>query len=267
MAEQRTDDEKKKQEDLKLLYQKEQDLYENRLLVSQESKEKLSLNFMYEAPPGAKKESSKDETIEYKFEWQRNAPRESFIKNNPEARDQPFGIQVRNVRCLKCHKWGHVNTDRECPLYKESQGVSIGEIFRNPNILSQLEQEINSTIINKNKKHDKEKSRKKKKRKHDSSSSSSSESSSSDSSESSSEPSSSRHQFKKRPKERERFGEKSSSKEKRKSKKKKEKRREEREREREREKKRYETKKEKRHEKERREDKRARRNERRERSR
>ncbi|KAJ6219086.1 hypothetical protein RDWZM_004898 [Blomia tropicalis] len=84
MAEQRSIDYKKKEEEMRLQYEKEQDLYNNRLLVAgSDSKDKLSLNFMYEAPPGVKKTDSKElDTAEpeYKFEWQRNAPRESFAK-------------------------------------------------------------------------------------------------------------------------------------------------------------------------------------------
>lgn len=48
-------------------------------MLSKESKDKLSVNFMYEPPPGAKKEREReDDEPEYKFEWQRkfNAPRE-----------------------------------------------------------------------------------------------------------------------------------------------------------------------------------------------
>lgn len=128
MAEQEAVAYKKKQEELRQQYEKEQDLYENKAMLSRDSKDKLSVNFMYEPPPGIKKdmpETTNDGSAaepQYKFEWQRkyNAPRESYCKGDTEIRDQPFGIQVRNVRCIKCHKWGHINTDKECTMYSIS---------------------------------------------------------------------------------------------------------------------------------------------------
>ncbi|XP_053683638.1 corepressor interacting with RBPJ 1 [Sabethes cyaneus] len=124
MAEQQAEAYKKKQEELRNQYEKEQELHDNKAMLSKESKDKLSVNFMYELPPGMKKEREKETSneTEYKFEWQRkyNAPRESYCKGDTEIRDQPFGIQVRNVRCIKCHKWGHINTDKECTMYSLS---------------------------------------------------------------------------------------------------------------------------------------------------
>jgi len=118
--------EKKKQDELRTQYDREQELYQNKALLSKESKERLELNFMYEPPPGVKKigEGDKEEgEPEYKFEWQRtwgHAPKESYLSQGDDFNEQPFGIQVCQAKCIKCGKYGHMNTDKRCTLYGKS---------------------------------------------------------------------------------------------------------------------------------------------------
>lgn len=75
-AEAKAEAKRKHDEETLAQYQKEQELFNQKSLVSKQSKEKLSLNFMYEAPPGVDKPNAKKND---KVEWTSSSGRVEAI--------------------------------------------------------------------------------------------------------------------------------------------------------------------------------------------
>ncbi|XP_057963781.1 uncharacterized zinc finger CCHC domain-containing protein At4g19190 [Malania oleifera] len=50
---------------------------------------------------------------EEQFEVLKNAPR---LETGVPGRVKPFGVEIRNVKCVRCGNFGHQSGDRECPL-------------------------------------------------------------------------------------------------------------------------------------------------------
>eukprot|EP00042_Codosiga_hollandica_P046577 m.491455 g.491455 ORF g.491455 m.491455 type:complete len:534 (+) comp57263_c0_seq1:153-1754(+) len=143
IAEQKSKSEAKRDKERDAEYAKEQAIHDTRgfALAGRSAnaleRKKLTISFMYDPPPGFKLEKpggveaedsktafdkltlkeQKALPMSEKFEFLKGAPRLGEYTKDIAVRDNPFGKEVRNVRCLRCLVWGHQNTDRVCPLF------------------------------------------------------------------------------------------------------------------------------------------------------
>jgi hypothetical protein len=51
-----------------------------------------------------------------RFPILKNAPLEGTYAANVKLTFKPLGMELRNVRCMRCREWGHQSGDRECSM-------------------------------------------------------------------------------------------------------------------------------------------------------
>jgi len=132
IAKQRQEERKKRESEKQAEYEKEQERWRNKHTLSKvDDREKMQLSFMYDPPANCRKDKTESDGGEtsgvqgkqdnFKFDWQRKAPRESYAKDDPNITDHPFGIQVQFTKCMRCQVWGHSHTDRNCPRFGKAK--------------------------------------------------------------------------------------------------------------------------------------------------
>jgi CBF1 interacting corepressor len=111
-ARQKESDFVQRQADLKEQYIREQEVFGNKQLMGDE-KARLGLSFMYNAPASLADQEQK------KKDGKKCDDEEEYSQNGTDLTGQ--SSKVRKMRCVKCKKWGHANTDKICPLYGKSK--------------------------------------------------------------------------------------------------------------------------------------------------
>ncbi|KAK6129817.1 hypothetical protein DH2020_036403 [Rehmannia glutinosa] len=100
-------DEKKKQENEKNLQEPSLDE------ASSSMKTETTPSVVEKKKPRPKDVFGRALPTEEQFEVLKNAPR---LETGVAGRAKPFGVEIRNVKCLRCGNYGHQSGDRECPL-------------------------------------------------------------------------------------------------------------------------------------------------------
>ncbi|KAK6116920.1 hypothetical protein DH2020_049295 [Rehmannia glutinosa] len=100
-------DEKKKQENEKNLQEPSLDE------ASSSMKTETITSVVEKKKPRPKDVFGRALPTEEQFEVLKNAPR---LETGVAGRAKPFGVEIRNVKCLRCGNYGHQSGDRECPL-------------------------------------------------------------------------------------------------------------------------------------------------------
>ncbi|KAN0014771.1 hypothetical protein ACTFIU_001089 [Dictyostelium citrinum] len=126
IAEEREKQLKKREDERAKEVLTEQEFIKNRALLSGSKleAERSKVSFLYTLPPGAvdekqqqqQQKNDKDLKDFEKFPILANAPTDGVISSETKLVHKPLGILINNVKCARCHNWGHRSGDRECPL-------------------------------------------------------------------------------------------------------------------------------------------------------